>query len=307
MLRDDQRCAPSKKLLSGTCYTIQQLQDIANYYNNIYKDDIIIFDNNTSKNRLLYRIMIKITKKTNCDNQICWLKQGFMKQHIDTDMLKNTFRPKGPSNQGNFKWLSNYDIKDVMEQYEYKYSEFKFLGAVPVDFYEINYLNLKNIDFDKLYDTTYKLGLIINLDKHDQPGSHWVSLYFNLKTYEIYFSDSGGSRPNKYIKNFIRLIANFCYKKYNSLNNKYDDITSINSDVSFMNYNNKNKYEILFPIKYNQNKLQYGSSECGVFSLNFILRLLNNESFDDYIKNPPNDDKINKCRNIYFIDENKEH
>ena len=304
--RDDQKCAPSKTLINGTCYTINQLKDIANYYNKENENNLIIFDENTSKKRLLYRIMIKITKKTKCDNQICWLKQDFMKKNVDIDMLNNTFRPKGPANQGNFKWISNFDIKYVMSQYEYKYNDYKFLGAVPIDFEEVNYLNLNNINLENLYNTRYKLGLIINLDKHNQSGSHWVSLFINLKTYEIYFSDSGGIRPNKYIRNFIKKIANFCYKKYFDLNDFYD-YSPINSDVSFMNNNNLNKYEKLFPIKYNQIQIQNSDSECGIFSINFILRLLKGETFDDYIKNHPTDSEVNKCRNIYFIDENKNH
>ena len=304
--RDDQRCAPSKELKSGTCYTIEQLREIANAFNQNHKEDNIEYDENTSKKRLLYNIIRKITKNSQCDNQICWLKQNFMKKNVDVDMLKNTFRPKGPSNQGNFKWLSNFDIQSVMKQYEFKYPDFKFLGAVPVDFEDVNYNNLGNIDFEDLYNNKPKIGLIINLDRHDQSGSHWVSLFVNLKNYEIYFSDSGGSEPTSYIKKFIRKIANFCNKKYNSLNDN-DDVSSICSDIKFMNRDKKNKYEELFPIRYNKNTIQNGSSECGVFSLNFILRLLNGETFDEYINNAPNDSEVNKCRNIYFIDENKKH
>lgn len=303
--RDDLRCAPSKNLKNGTCYTIEQLREIAESYNNYYKDDKVIFDENTSKRRLLYRLIMCITKKTNCDNQICWLRQDFMKKNVDVDMKKNTFRPKGPADQGNFKWLSNFDIQEVMKQYEYVYTDFKFLGAVPVDFEKINYMNLGNIDLNNLYETKPKLGLIINLDRHDQSGSHWVSLFVNLKNYEIYFSDSSGSRPPKYVRDFIRKIANFCYKKYKNEFN--EDTSSINSDISFMNGHNKNKYENILPIKYNQTIIQRGSSECGVFSLNFILRLLKGEKFEEYILNAPSDREVNKCRNIYFIDENKIH
>ena len=68
----------------------------------------------------------------------------------------------------------------------------------------------------------------------------------------------------------------------------------------------KNEYENEFNIKYNDKQIQKESSECGVFSINFILRLLNGETFDDYINNAPNDNKVNKCRNLYFIDENKD-
>ena len=299
--RDDLRCAPTKNLSNGTCYTIDQLKNIATSYNNNNNNNKIIqFDENTTKKRLLYRIMKNITNETKCDNQICWLKQDFMKNNIDYDLLKNTFRPKGPANEGNYKWLSNFDIQKVMKQYEIKYDDFCFLGAVPVDFFEINYNNLSNINFDYLYDNKPKLGLIINLDKHNQSGSHWVSLFINLKNNEIYFSDSVGNRPPKEVRYFINKVVNFCDKK-----NNMDDNSTIQSDVSFMNGIKKNKYEKKYPIKFNQNNIQKSNSECGVFSINFILRLLKGEKFEEYIETAPNDEEVNKCRNIYFIDEEK--
>ena len=230
--RDDLRCAPSKKLENGSCYTIEQLKIIAENYNK-YNDKNIKFDEKTSKKRLLYRIIKQITNETNCDNQICWLKQDFINKKVDDDMLNNTFRPIGPANQGNFKWLSNFDIQKVMKQYEYLHKDFKFLGAVPIDFEDINYINLKYINLENLYNEKPKLGLIINLDRHDQSGSHWVSLYINLKTFEIYFSDSGGNEPSLLIKNFIKKIVVFFINKKNSLNNINNNV-NIHDDIKFM-------------------------------------------------------------------------
>jgi hypothetical protein len=33
-----------------------------------------------------------------------------------------------------YEWLSSVDIESVMDQYEEKYPEFKFLGPTPIDF-----------------------------------------------------------------------------------------------------------------------------------------------------------------------------
>ena len=77
-----------------------------------------------------------------------------------------------------------------MNQYEDRFEDFLFLGPVPIDFDskdsygkciipEICKLNIKELTDDNIY----KIGIIFNLDKHDQPGSHWVSLYIlNQKT-----------------------------------------------------------------------------------------------------------------------------
>jgi hypothetical protein len=62
----------------------------------------------------------------------------------------------------------------------------------------------------------------------------------------------------------------------------------------------KNKIEEKYDIRYNEIRNQYKGSECGVYSLNFIIRLLHNPDFDNIIKQQVPDDTINKCREIYF-------
>ena len=269
--KNDLRCAPNKKLINGTCYSIEQLKKIANAFNK-KNDDKIIYDDNTSKKRLLYRLIIKLSKYTDCDNQICWLNI-----YNDNEMNTNTFRPIGPANQGNFKWLSNIDINAVMKQYEYLYKDFLFLGSFPVDFYDIGMIKLDNNKLDFLYNNTPKLGIIINLDKHNLSGSHWISLFINLKNNNIFFSDSVGDEPPIYIKKFIKFISDYLISKHNKNTN----------------------------IQINKKQIQYGNSECGVFSINFILNLLQYENINYYFNNAPNDSEVNKCRNVYFIDENK--
>ena len=59
-----------------------------------------------------------------CDDQICWLKQDFIKELNDLDAQENTFRPEGP--QGRFTWLNTTNIDDIMKQYENKYTGKKY-------------------------------------------------------------------------------------------------------------------------------------------------------------------------------------
>ena len=53
-------------------------------------------------------------------------------------------------------------------------------------------------------------------------------------------------------------------------------------------------------VEYNQNRHQYKNSECGVYSLNFIIKLLEGKSFDELTKIKISDDEINKQRDILF-------
>ena len=53
-------------------------------------------------------------------------------------------------------------------------------------------------------------------------------------------------------------------------------------------------------IKYNKIRHQFKNSECGVYSINFVVRLVGGESFEDITNNITNDEKMNGCRKAYF-------
>jgi hypothetical protein len=182
------------------------------------------------------------------------------------------FRPDGP--QGRFDWLSTIDINQVLYQYEAKYSDFKFLGAVPMDFMDLDYLPFKKLDLKNLESEGFKrFGVIFNTDKSTGRGKHWISLFFDLDKSQIYFSDSAGTRPTKEVNEFMKNI------------DKY--LTDI-------------KKQTKTDIRYNKTQHQKGNSECGVYSINFILRLLKGKSFDKLTQKRLTDNQVNKCRLKYF-------
>jgi hypothetical protein len=53
-------------------------------------------------------------------------------------------------------------------------------------------------------------------------------------------------------------------------------------------------------VRYNKTRNQFKNSECGVYSINFILEMLNGKTFDDIENNPIPDDDINKLRTNIF-------
>lgn len=55
----------------------------------------------------------------------------------------------------------------------------------------------------------YPAALVINLDPHDQPGSHWVAVYLDSQGKIDYF-DSYGRKPN--LENIEKFISNAKYK-----------------------------------------------------------------------------------------------
>ena len=276
-------CAPNKIFDENSCFSIEDLQLIAKEYNKEYESNIDL----TLSKKLLIE---ELTKKfSNCSNQYCWLSNSGIKlKKLDEKykILNNTFRPFGPSLSN--KWLSTNNINQVMKQYEKKYSDFKFIGAVPYDFKYI--YKISKINFNSFFDKQiFKLGMVINMDPHDKPGSHWVSLFFDIDKKQIYYFDSNGESPRHNIRLFITKIVKYYYEKIFNQKIKSSGIKNNNNDIL-------NKIDV----RINSIRHQLGKTECGVYSINFIARLLNNESFLNIVNNISTDKDMLNCRKVYF-------
>ena len=305
-LDPDMKCAPSKKYSDGSCFPLETLKVIADNYNKKNKNKINL---NQTKEELVKELESKLSDK--CDEQTCWLRLDIVKELNNEDILTNTFRPKGPMKK--YEWLSTTHINDVIEQYHSIHKDFIFLGAVPSDFADLPILKIGDLNFNELEkQQKYKIGLVINLDEHWKDGSHWVALYADLEKNQVYFFDSLGRKPIKRIRKYINKITKYIYnKKYNTnlpINDVIEKIKNVNKnkDKEFRNKlikNNKylsNLLEDGFDIRYNHIQHQFDNSECGVYSINFIIRLVGGESFDSVINNITKDEAMNANRKIYF-------
>ena len=274
----DLKCAPGVNFEEGSCIELPVLIEMARAYNLSNPDKQIklqdrleVLNPKKYKKFLLKKIKKRIDK---CDTQFCWTKQDFIKkmnEFMRLELEKYTFRPEGP--KGQFEWLNTLHLNDVMEQYEKVYPEFKFLGAVPMDFDKLPQLGLKDINIKEyVNDGITKFGIIFNLDEHWQSGSHWVAGFYDVKKGVIYYYDSYGIPPEPPVRKLMRRFADFSSKEYG------------------------NKIEAF----HNKHRHQYGNSECGMYSLNLILELLEGRKFKDICKDNIKDEKVNKLRNIFF-------
>ena len=275
----DKKCAPNLTFENGSCIRLGILVDMVKAYNSENSSNQIKLHNrletlNPQKYKKYLLKEIKNIVGDKCTTQQCWANQGFirkMNSKARDELKKYTFRPEGPG--GKFEWLNTFNINNVMNQYEKKYDEFKYLGTVPMDFDNLDSLGIKNLNFDNLYNKgKTKLGIVFNLDESWKSGSHWVAMYADLKKNEVNYFDSYGLPPEKRVRSLMRRVANYCENKNNSTCNS----------------------------NHNKNRHQYENSECGVYSINFILRSLKGESFDHISQSKIPDRKINKCRKKYF-------
>jgi hypothetical protein len=273
-------CAP---ITEGgtTCFTKDALINILKAWNNYYKDNKISYTNTDNKTQLWTKINSKLNSK--CNNDYCWTEQPFLNRN-KTDLKNEYFRPNMPSKWNtNFnEWLNTLDINKVMKQYEEKYSNFLFIGAVPMDFdHEFHpgscvVDELCNIDIKKLIKKgKNKLGVVFNLDNHDEDGSHWVSFFCDFEpktTANIYYFDSYGVEEPKE----VRTLMNKLKTQLETLGKKTT-------------------------IKVNNLQHQFKNSECGVYSINFIVQLLKNKSYESISNSIISDDDMANNRNLFFL------
>jgi hypothetical protein len=262
-------CAPGiKKHIAGSCFDRPALIRIINNYNRKYPAKPI--QNIESKTEYELWTMIRDNLANQCgDDEICWVNQDFLKSD---DKVQKYYKPIKP--QGQTQWLSTSDINDVLKQYENLYSDFAFMGTVPIDFDAIIEEYTK-IDFCALYngkglklshENAYvgrkvrRFGFVFNLDPHDKSGSHWVSMFLDLTAvipYIGYFDSYGSCPPPKQI---IALMDRLKTQAHQCLG------------IELVKYCNTMRH-------------QYKNTECGVYSLYFVEHCLDGKSFEQITEN----------------------
>ena len=258
-------CAPHRKG-DTSCYTKEQLVKIAKILNQKEGSKIKLTG---TKEDIWNAIRMHLFDE--CDYEWEWMDNKSIKELNDREIKYETFKPPMPSSwlKNKFTWLTTTDILNVMRQYEKLYTEFKFFGPVPVDCPKDIYCELTNIDLGKMNRKGVNMvGVIFNLDKHNESGSHWVGLFANMQENSITYYDSTGHPPPDYIKYFIEML--------------------------------KRQMRNGVHIDWNKKKHQFGGSECGVYSMNFIIESIKGNKLAEIEKKTITDNSVNVLRNYFY-------
>lgn len=276
-------CSPTNEhsINELTCYDNDDLLKLKNVWNARHPDEQMTTNNPTEIWKQLKNYYSNI-----CNKESCWVRQMVTNSKLKKDLL-NSFAPKSPDEwkKNPNEWLSSLDIIHVMNQYEKKYKNFDFIGPSPIDYdthmlngecvwEELCHFNLSN-HLKKGYD---KIGVIFNTDPHDKGGEHWISLFIDVKKKIIFFFDSVGDAIPDRIKKFV------------------DDVIEQGKEM---------RKPIIFNFDQNHPvEHQKGNTECGMYSLYFIIHMLENKISSNYLKTHKLDDKyVEKFRKIYFNDD----
>jgi hypothetical protein len=271
------QCAPKKdKLNEFSCYSDKDLNKMKDLWNARHKDIPIV----STDARVIWS-ELKNKMANACYNEACWLKQKFMENNLDNGLL-NSFAPKSPQKwkERHTTWLNSTDIEKVMKQYEYYYPNFRFIGPTPIDFDSHIYNDTCVWDdlcqFDiatQLKAEVNKIGIIFNTDPHTKGGAHWISLFIDLEKKFIFFFDSNGTKMPKEIDAFCNRVMDQAKKEGIKL-----------------------KFDQNAPFAH-----QEGNTECGMYSLYFIISLLTEKhNYNFFKKTKISDEAMEHLRDVYF-------
>jgi len=284
-------CSPAVRKISvkNSCYTPKILIMIRDAYNRDHAESERINEADPTK---LWQILN--ARFVQCQKEDCWLneiKDLSLKKQID----RYIFAPDKPYEwqKNPNEWLSNFDIMNVLEQYEQTYKHFEFIGPTPIDFdkvvsgsciqNELCHFQLR----DHIKKGRSHIGVIFNLSPHTSSGSHWVSLFIDVRERTIFFFDSAGEPIPDEIKAFVDRVK-LQAQEHNG--RKY---------AFYQNYPREH---------------QMGNTECGVYSLFFIITMLTGMSpltkgkmnmkqkIHLFKRRTIPDKYIEKYRSVYFND-----
>lgn len=235
-----------------TCFSNEILDNLRNEYNKVYHDYPI---SGHIQGIALWKALRNRFEKA----QLCTEKSSekcFVKAFNDPILRKKinryVFAPSRPLSWRKNKndWLTNFNILHVLEQYEEAFPHFECLGPSTIDFdkivdgrcisEEICKLSLKEMKSKGKTD----IGIVFNLATYDQEGSHWVAMYIDIPGKLIFYFDSVGEKAPPEIDVFVKRLQTpgFIYNH--------------NSGIDH----------------------QRGSSECGMYTLFFIVVMLTGKS-----------------------------
>ena len=254
-------CSPTvknKRVLNRSCMPGSVLIRIRDEYNKDHPKDKISTDN-TNYKQLWIALYMRLS---DCQTESCWLKQidnTTLRQQIQDEI----FAPKHPEEwqKNPNEWLSNFDIMKVLKQYERTYKNFKLLGPTTIDFdlrpnsmggtcvsNELCQISLR----DLRNRGKTKIAIVFNLDKHTGSGTHWMSAFIDLDEKFVYYFDSAANPVPEEIKTLVK-----------RLQKQARELTP--SPITLKYYTNVPKNH------------QKTSTECGMYSLFFIITMLTGE------------------------------
>lgn len=198
------------------------------------------------------------------------------------DLGRRFLRPAAPPawKEDPDMWLDSNNISAVLNQYEDAFPDFEFMGPFPIDFaapdpYQGGGQEKKCLMTEicelrvtkALENGTKSIGIVYNLDPHFKSGSHWVANYIDIPGHKCYYMDSYGMAPPMQVARFMKWLTTQDPK---------------------------------MKLVYNSRRLQFSNTECGMYCIYFIVRMLQGDKFLQITRRKPRDADMLDMRDWLF-------
>ena len=206
-------------------------------------------------------------------------KEGTL-QCIAKEMIR---KPRAPETwkSNPEEWLSSLDIDAVEKEFTKVFSNYYYVGAIPIDFDKTSETgkcivsSLCSLDIKSLYDKGYtQIGIIFNTDVSTGPGKHWIAVFCDIgPEYEyarMTYFDSYSQPPEKEVQRLMRRWK------------QQWDATNVHKKG--------------MKLTYNQTRHQYKDSECGMYCLYFHFCCLTDVPMEERVP----DDVVRSFRGVLF-------
>lgn len=227
------------------------------------------------------KIVIQSIKQLlNCNSESCIFRR---KEFIDFAQLNNIpalldkfFKPEGPALSHDL--LSNFNIDDVLHQFETKFAarKFKHIPFQMRDFDKVQ-SELATMNFAELAQTHDTFGCVLNTDYSHGKGIHWFCLFGerdpSTNSYSLEYFNSSGRPPLAEIEAWLAKQKHIIQRQ-----------TGLKVDVR------------------DKNRIRYQDDDhsCGVYSLCYIWLRLEGVAPDWFVPKRFNDDVMLKARRQLF-------
>lgn len=249
-------CSPyakNNKIVANSCFTENAVNTLTNAYNKHNPRNSIPLDK-SAKDKWL-DLQQKMSRIPKCDQDECWIQNIPLTDREKAILKARLFVPPRPHEwkKDPNTWLTNFDIENVLNQYETAYPQFRFIGpsAIDYDYQDKNRQfvcnNLQHFSVEKqLQKKQPKTGIVFNLDPHNKSGSHWVSMFIDLEDNFMFYFNSTSEPIPRQIKKFVNKVKKQCQ--------------GLNRNIEFL--------------ENTHTEHQMSNTECGMYSLYFIITML---------------------------------
>jgi len=263
---EEKHCSPIKGT-NFSCFNDKQIKKLAKGINKLSKRNKKIAPIKIKARSIedIYHDIEDVVKQnTGCEKEACVLSLEDLMKIPGMEELKEQVKVVQPGewekDVKDNRWVSNYEIDDILFKDDDNKRNFYYYGAVPIDFSDCGVSNLCSFNLKRhIKDKHHEVAAVFNTGDSKSDGHHWISMFLDILGKKrdgpcIYYFDSYGREPGGNVKKLIDKIT--------------DQANKMNMPMGF---------------KYNKNPFQQSGYECGMYAIHFIKEMLKGLQFEDIL------------------------